>query len=535
MKPFLLSHLLADTVQRAPGKTAVVDDGQSLTYAELDAMSSQLARTLGDAGVGPGDRVGLCLPRSSTAVVAMLGVLKAGAAYVPLDPGSPIPRIALMVEDCRLAALVGDPGRLARLLPALADIPPCLVCLGKEEGELEGELLSCRGSSVVHWEPNAAAPAEPPPASGAMETDLAYLLYTSGSTGKPKGVMISHRAALTFVHWAMDYFRLTGQDRLASPAPLHSDLSVFDIFGAIGAGATVHLVPEKAAVFPYGLAAWIAAQRITVWYSVPSVLIGLLLHGELATHDLGALRAVLFAGEVFPIQHLRQLRQRVPGPAFHNLYGPTETNVCTAFDVPAIPAEQTTACPIGRACANTRTFVLDADGRPVTEPNVAGELWVGGPSLMRGYWGRPDETDAVLVPDPRDPINGDRVYRTGDLVFRDDAGELVFVGRRDGMVKVRGFRVELGEIESVVHRHPDVVEAAATSLSDGHIGHRLALAVTLRGESDVGTAELHALCREHLPGYMLPHVIERVPDLPRTSTGKIDRVGLAARFGRLGQ
>lgn len=527
MRPFLLWHLLADSVRRAPRKTAVVDDRERLTYAELDTMSDQVARALHDRGVGVGDRVGLWLPRSGRAVAAILGILKAGAAYVPLDPGSPIARIALIVEDCRLAALVSDEGRLSRLLPVLPAVPPCLVCLDPEGREP----LSRPGTSLVRWEEIMAGPSEPP-ACHAIEADLAYILYTSGSTGRPKGVMVSHRAALTFVNWAMDYFRLTPEDRLASPAPLHFDLSIFDVFGGVGAGATIHLVPEQTAVFPYSLAAWIAAERITVWYSVPSTLIQLLLHGELASHDFEALRAVLFAGEVFPIQHLRRLQQLVPGPAYYNLYGPTETNVCTVYDVPTLPPEQTTACPIGRDCANTRTFLLDTDGRPVTEPYAPGELYVYGPSLMRGYWGLPDETRSVLLPNPLDPVDGDRVYRTGDLVFRNEAGEYVFVGRRDGMVKSRGFRIELGEIESVVHRHRDVVEAAATSLPDEQIGHRLALAVSLRAGADVRTAELFAFCREHLPGYMLPHVIERVPALPRTSTGKIDRIGLAAHFRR---
>src|SRR5690606_26269126 len=186
-----------------------------LTYAELDTMSDQVARALHDRGVGVGDRVGLWLPRSGRAVAAILGILKAGAAYVPLDPGSPIARIALIVEDCRLAALVSDEGRLSRLLPVLPAVPPCLVCLDP----VGREPLSRPGTSLVRWEEIVAGPSEPP-ACHAIEADLAYILYTSGSTGRPKGVMVSHRAALTFVNWAMDYFRLTPEDRLASPAPL---------------------------------------------------------------------------------------------------------------------------------------------------------------------------------------------------------------------------------------------------------------------------------------------------------------------------
>lgn len=516
MQPFLLWHLLSESCRRFPHRPAVVDHIQRLTYAELETQSNRLAVTLRGQGVGAGDRVGVYLDKSCQAVVAIFGILKVGAAYVPLDAASPVKRLALIVDDCRLAALVGDAQKLAALLPCLQCQPPCLLVLG--DGAANEPQST--PANVVQWTQALASPDTPLPDSGAIESDLAYILYTSGSTGRPKGVMISHRGALTFVNWAVAYFRLQPQDRLANHAPLHFDLSIFDLFAAIAAGAAVFLVPGVTTLFPYSLAAWMAANRITVWYSVPSALIQLALYGELASHDLSALRLVLFAGDVFPVQHLRRLQQMLPAPDYYNLYGPTETNVCTVFPVPALPPHQMTPCPIGRACANTQVFALDEEGE-VIGAGAVGELYVRGPGLMRGYWNQPEVSAAVLLPNPFQP--GDLVYRTGDLVRLDEEGNFVFVGRRDSMIKSRGYRIEPGEIEAVLHSHAGVAEAAVVPVADDVMGHRLVAYVAPLPGGAVKGGDLLLHCRAHLPTYMLPDRIEIQVTLPKTSTGKIDR------------
>jgi len=523
MEPFLLQHLLTNSARRLPHQVAVVDGERTLTYTELDARSSWLAAQLRAADVGVGNRVGIYLNKSLEAVVAIFGILKSGAAYVPLDPDSPVARISMIVEDCQLAALITTSDQAEGLKPkqTVAEQthwPAQVFCIDTLDfaETIETEVLNRQTS----------------------KRDLAYILYTSGSTGKPKGVMIDHRAALTFVKWGVDYFGLTSDDRLSSHAPLHFDLSIFDIFAAIAAGATVALVPAGCAIFPYTLAEWIAQNRITVWYSVPSVLTKLVLHGDLDSHDLSDLRSVLFAGEVFPVQHLRQLQVLLPHPAYYNLYGPTETNVCTVFDVPQILPDQEEPCPIGRSCAYAQTYLCDDAGKLITEPDQIGELYVGGPSLMRGYWGMPHSTspDAtesnatirVLVPHPFEAQSHDHVYRTGDLVRQNQDGEYIFVGRRDGMIKSRGYRIELGEIEATVYRHPAVAEAVAVPISDDEFTNRLALAVVVRNGVAVSDDELATFCHEHLPAYMVPEFIEQRPMMPKTSTGKTDRLQVRA-------
>ena len=477
-----LQDLLRDSVARDRARPAVIAPEGTLSYGELDARSAALARTLAAAGVGPGERVGIDLDKSAAAIVAVFGVLKTGAAYVPIDPRSPAKRAAFIVDDCRLRALLTTRARFKSLSAEIKQQPACV-------------LLADSGWEAIFSEKNLPSKNENPP-------DLAYILYTSGSTGEPKGVMLSHSAALAFVQWGYSRFSLKSEDRLSNHAPLHFDLSILDIFGAIAAGAAVALVPPGVSVFPRSLADWIERSGISVWYSVPSALTQLALHGGLERHRFERLRMVLFAGEVFPVRHLRRLMELVPRAGYHNLYGPTETNVCTAYEVPAPPAADAPPLPIGRACCGDEVFLDD------------GELCVRGPTLMRGYWGRA----------PRRP--GD-AYRTGDLARLDPSGDWHYLGRRDAQVKSRGYRIELGEVEAALLKHPDVLEAAVLAIPHDEFGCtlRAVLGTTATREA------LAAYCAERLPAYMVPAEFDLRDALPRTPNGKVDRAALALESG----
>ncbi|MET0487631.1 MAG: amino acid adenylation domain-containing protein [Candidatus Rokuibacteriota bacterium] len=512
---YLLQQLLTSSVQRHPDQLAVRARGSSLTYAELETRSSQLAHLLRDRGVGRGDRVGLFFPKSVESVVAMLGVLKAGAVYVPLDPHAPVRRIAGIVENCGLRALVTTADKRRALPPAAVS---CTVLVSGEPG----------GPDEMPWSALGAFPAAPPP-EVSVEGDLAYILYTSGSTGQPKGVMLTHRNALTFVDWCAATFAIRPEDHLSNHAPLHFDLSVFDVYNAIEAGATVSMIPEETALFPQRLTAFIEEQRITVWYSVPSALVYLVMHGDLAARDLDRLRLVLFAGEVFPMKYLRQLADLLPHTELYNLYGPTETNVCTYHRVDRFRLAGQERLPIGRACANTEVLAVGEDGRLV-EHGATGELFVRGPSLTPGYWGDPDKTARALVPNSFAAHLGERLYRTGDLVTLDEHGEYLFLGRRDSQVKSRGYRIELGEIEAALYAHPAVVEAVVIAVRDEEVGSRLRAVVAVRPEEGPTASALQAHCAGLVPRYMVPETITFQSSLPKTSTGKIDRTRLAAEM-----
>ena len=526
MVAYLLHRLLTEAAGRQPQRPAVASDGCLLTYQELDRLSNKVARALLRLGVAPGDRVAVLAPKSAAAVIGIYGALKAGACYVPLDPKAPAGRLSHIVRDSGAAVIVADETRTPQAATLVGAVPePRGVVVVSAPGREEAAVVPAQGAVIVPWTAVTEESGEAL-ADGAIETDLAYILYTSGSTGTPKGVMISHRNSLTFVDWAAAAARLSEQDRVCSPAPLHFDLSVFDIFATCQAAACLTVLPSGAAIFPVSIARSLEAERVSVWYSVPSVLTLLACYGSLQQFDLSGLHTVIFAGEVFPPKHLGRLMAELPHPRYLNWYGPTETNVCTAFEVSAGGAGAQPA-PIGKACTNTEVFAVSSEGRRVSGPGEVGELYVRGPSVMRGYWGQPTKTSEALVPNPFRAEYDEVVYRTGDLVTLDSAGNYTYVGRRDSMVKIRGYRIELGEVEATLYRHPAIREAAVLPVPDELFGDRLWAVVTADGAANLTREDVLDHCRQWLPDYMVPDIVEFREMLPRTSTGKVDRAGLA--------
>ncbi|MEW1583177.1 amino acid adenylation domain-containing protein [Streptomyces microflavus] len=523
-----LDELLTRAAATRPEAEAVRHRGSVTDYAELERAANALAITLREAGVGPGDRVGLWMPKSAETVVAVHAVLKCGAAYVPVDPAVPAARAAFILADCTVAGLITDTARLALLDEAA--VPRTTVVLGKTPDR--GPAAPWTGDGVrrvISWDEAVAREVPRGFAPVAVGPDeLAYILYTSGSTGTPKGVMLSHRNALAFVEWAVAEFGLGPEDRLSSHAPLHFDLSVFDVFAAVSAGACVVLVPDHQKALGPALNRLVAEEGITVWYSVPGALIRMLDAKNRALLEGSPVRTLLFAGEPFALKHLRRLRAALPEAALHNLYGPTETNVCTHHRVTDadLAPDRTGPPPIGWPCPYAEALLLDADGHPVPDvPGAEGELCITGDSVMLGYWGHA----------PADGGPGtSRTHRTGDLVVSRGPSGYRYVGRRDHMVKIRGYRVEPEEIEAVLMALPSVHEAVCVPVPDGDGGSELH-AYVLPAEGAVPeAAELRGRCLEALPRYMVPGAFHLADRFPRTSTGKTDRRALATRAGRRG-
>ena len=524
---YLLQHYLRESAARLPHAIAVVDRDRAITYDDLETWSNRLAGLMRSVGVSRGDRVGFYLDKSLESVVAVYGILKAGAAYVPFDPHAPVARLGYIAEDAGIRHLLIGREK-ARHVPGLLEAGApleTLIVLNGAPAELS-PLPSLRlfGLEDVSRQPST------PPADACIAFDLAYILYTSGSTGAPKGVMLSHQNAMAFVDWSVDELRVTDQDRLSSHAPLHFDLSIFDIFAAAKAGAAVVLVPPEASFFPVDIASFVRDQQITVWYSVPSILSMLTQRGGLEPGCLPSLRSVLFAGEVFPTKFLRKLMETIPHADFYNLFGPTETNVCTFYKVPRLSPDETEPIPIGRAIANDEVCAVTPEGR-VAERGEVGELHVRGATVMQGYWADPERSAEVLIDrwpnGAPDGLITDRVYKTGDLVSKLPDGNYKFLGRRDHQIKSRGYRIELGDIENALYAHPDVVECAAVAIPDELISNRIrAFAVVRNGLTQ---QSLIKFCSERIPKYMVPETIDIWPALPKTSTGKIDRQELKAK------
>jgi len=517
---YILQQLLTRSAASYPEKAAVWARNRTLTYRELDERSTQLAHLLGQRGLKKGDRVGIFFPKCVESVVCMFGVLKAGGVYVPLDPQAPAERVGYIIDNCGIRVLLTTKERRASL--AAEVVNRLDYCVMTDDSGSNGA-----GKKVVPWAMLGEYPSAPAPQVTLTETDLAYILYTSGSTGRPKGVMLSHQNALTFVEWCAEKFQVRAEDRLSNHAPLHFDLSVFDVYNAIEAGATVYLVTEDLALFPTSLANFIETREISVWYSVPSALMLLLLHAELKAEKLTHLRTVLFAGEVFPIKYLRQLADLLPSVVLYNLYGPTETNVCTYYRVERERLAAMDKLPIGIACENTEVFAVDDQDQIVTEPGTGGELYVRGPAVTYGYWADTEKTKKMVIPNRFQPNFNESMYRTGDLVTLAEDGNYYFQGRRDSMIKSRGYRIELGEIESALLSHPGVREAAALAIPDEIVGNRIKAVVAVHAAQSLKPMELQHYCAARIPKYMIPEHIEFCESLPKTSTGKIDRVRLA--------
>jgi amino acid adenylation domain-containing protein len=519
-----LTRLLEASADADAGRPALIDRARRLTYAELEERSNRVAHLLVELGVARGVRVGLYMEKSPDAVVGLYGVLKAGAAYVPLDPLAPAERIAQMARDCELRVLLtGTEQRVHWPAVVEAASLETLVVLNSDAGPAVAE-SEVPGCELLYSDAVDAQSAERPPGRAPRGHDMAYILYTSGSTGGPKGVSLSHANALAFVEWSAREFGLTSEDRVSNHAPLHFDLSIFDLFAAARAGATTVLIPRQTTVFPSQLVDLIETEKVTIWYSVPSALTMMLLRGGLRPGRLSSLRTVLFAGEVFPPKHLRRLMTLWPTARFANLYGPTETNVCAWYPVPGPPAEDAEPVAIGRAIDGTDLFAITEQGN-VASVGEIGELYVQGPTVMQGYWGDAPQTKRALVRHPGAPRPQVPAYRTGDFVWRDQVGDYHLVGRRDTQVKTRGYRVELSEIELVLHSHPAVVESTVVALADEVVTNRLAAAVIASG--DVRPEALASFCAQRLPSYMVPERFELRQTLPKTSTGKADRQLLA--------
>jgi amino acid adenylation domain-containing protein len=515
-----LSQLLDEAVARRPDHPAVEDEhGRQLSFAALSHAADRLATRLTRWGAGRGDRVGLWLPKSLEAVSAIHGILRTGASYVPVDPTGPAVRAASILEASGVKAAVVA----AELAPALrrawagqGPLPRLILVDG--DSARDSEPASAMPPGDASWADVLADDAPSPLLPPRDADDLAYILFTSGSTGKPKGVMLSHRNAFTFLDWCRQSLGTReDDDRFASHAPLHFDLSVFDLFASCRSAATLVLIGEGLGKDPVRLGDFLAERRISVWYSAPSILALLTDHGRLDRLDFRAPRIVLFAGEVFPIAPLRRLRALWSGARMWNLYGPTETNVCTAFSIPAtIPDDRTDPYPIGPVCQPLRARVVDEFGRDLS-PGTLGELVVAGPGVMRGYFGQPELTAGAFLVDSY----GVRWYRTGDLVRDDGTGCYVFHGRRDRMVKKRGYRIELGEIESALYRHDGVDRAGVVARADD-VGVSISAFVALKPNQKKSIIAMKRHCTNYLPHYMIPDSITFLDDLPATSTDKVD-------------
>jgi amino acid adenylation domain-containing protein len=465
----------------APEQIALAEANRQLSYEEFNLAIQPIAVYL-EKHRCFGQRIAVALDRGIDAAIAIYGILSAGACYLPLDIKNPAGRLNYIINDAQPRYVLGH-GTCPDWLDAsdkwldLQQLQPNLSCIN-------------------------------PPADCNPES-LAAILYTSGSTGTPKGVALSHRAMLNFARWASLTFSIGNEDRIANLAPFHFDLSVFDLFSSLASGAGVHFMPAGLTISPVKLTTWLSEKSITCWYTVPSLLSFIAQKGALETTPLSSLKTILFAGEVFPTPHLIRLVEQLPAVKFFNLYGPTETNVCTYWPVDRFRLHAETPIPIGIAACNA---LLKLDEQ-------TSELEVQGNNNFSGYWqnGQLDTS----------PIQ-DGWYRTGDKVSSNEQDEYCYHGRLDRMLKCSGYRVEPSEIEAAINQLPEVENCSVIGIIDPTCGQRIAAAVVLKDGYTL--AGIIKPLKEKLPAYMHPAKFSVLESLPVLSNGKIDYQSLHKLF-----
>ncbi len=491
-----LVSLMNEQVARTPDAIAVTDEARSLTYAQLDACATALARDLRAQGVGRGVLVGVCAQRSVEMVIALVAVVKAGGAYVPLDPDFPADRLAFMLEDAGAKVVLAQ-----RSVAAV--LPP-------------------HGAEIVWLDDVAEAPANVAPLDGPAPDDPAYMIFTSGSTGRPKGAVNAHRGIVNRLLWMQGEYDLGPSDVVLQKTPYSFDVSVWEFFWPLLSGATLVMARPGGHRDTTYLVDVMASRGVTVCHFVPSMLRAFLADG--ASARCTTLRDVMASGEALPPDLVAAFYAALPRARLHNLYGPTECAVDVSYWACPPSAVPPTVVPIGRPVANTQLYVLDPRGEPCPI-GVPGELYLAGAQVGMGYHNRPELTAEKFVADPFVAVPNTRMYRTGDKARWRPDGTVEYLGRLDFQVKIRGYRIELGEIEAQLASHPRVREAAVVARADGTGENRLVAYVVAEGEA----ATIGAL-REHLmltlPEYMVPAVFMWLPALPLTSSGKVDRRAL---------
>lgn len=483
-----------------------------ISFEDLAVASARLAGCLVSLGVDQGDRVGIFMRKSIKTPQAVFAVLHAGAVYVPIDPNASPERAYRLMEQCGIKVLICD--------LAMATKVKAVLGLGSQITHVIGlDLADCAITSLPWDQAVRFSKAVLKPVH---ESDPAYIIFTSGSTGQPKGIVHTHASAVAYARAMNRAFDVTSQDRIVMHAALHFDMSLFALFGAPLAGAAGVILPEAITRLPAEMTLIAQQSKISVWYGVPSALTQIIQAGALDHRDLSAMRHIISAGEVLPAKSVRTLAQALPHVRFSNAYGPAETNVCTVHHIDQPATLSDAPLPIGPVWDAASAKVLDPADQEVPRGS-SGELVVRSTTNMTEYWAAPDLTTAAFYHDK----DGTRFYRTGDIVVQDDKGAFQYLGRRDRQIKLKGYRIELDEIEACLSSHPHVAEAAVVL---DQPNDKILAVVTLANPVDDAPETLVTFLQAHLPPYTLPAAIEIMQAMPRTATDKIDRRAVLTEF-----
>ena len=524
----LLQDMIGKVAAASPDNIAFTDGKTSVSYGDLESRSNRLANLLVENGLEVGDRAAVFMPRCAETAVAFYGILKSGGIVVPVDPGMPAGGVRSLVRNCGIRFLLTSPKK-NRVVKQVLETPESVECvIGVGDMNIASPQLK-----LLPW--SSIDEAADKPVNGNSNkiapSDSAYIMYSSGSTGRPKGITHTHASGIAYARLSVATYGVTSEDVIANHSPINFDMSTFGYFSSCYAGATTLIVPAAHSKAPVSLAKLTADHKVTIWYSVPLALQQMLAHAPLDKLDFSSLRWVLYGGEPFPPKYLRALMKQWPQARVSNVYGPAEVNQCTYYHVPPEYAddERNLPVPIGKVWDETDGLIIDDEDEIVEGPR-SGELIVCSTTMMLGYWGQPELNKKAFFHHV-DSSGSPRIYyRTGDLVKRESDGNLMFLGRKDRQVKVRGYRVELDDIERTLSNHPDVEEAGVYWILNGD-EKEIHATIICRANSKATEVSLKKYLSSCLSTYATPNSIALVDSLPRTDSGKIDRKNLK-RFRR---
>ncbi len=522
---YLLHDVFLKSVRKFPKNIAIYEEnGNEITYTQLNTLSNQFANYLSQykGEIRNNPFVGIISPVHINSIASILGVLKIGGAYIPLDEYSPVDRLEKIIENTKLDVVLVDSHYFEKYTSLFDN------SLIKKVILLDNNIPDWHNEKIVSFETVKSFSDTEPNTLNQVCDDLAYILHSSGSTGVPKGIMLTHRNARTFVDWMQKEFALTESDVVMSRAPFKFDLSVFDIFNTLNVGAKLvcydwnNKREEDERHKSY--VRLMSAQKATILYTTPSTFISLMNRGELGKSDI-CLREIMYAGEPFPTPLIRRLQSILPNTKIANIYGPTETNIITYYWIDEIP-ENNTPIPLGREVEDTEILIVKEEGDRICDANELGEIWCRGGTVTLGYLGMEEKTRLCLVDSPFHKYPA-KFWRTGDYGFRDEKGILHYRGRKDHMVKVKGFRIELGEVESALSNIDELDEFVVVAIPDEKYGNRLYCYYVNKKGHSLSEEDIKSFLLTKIPEYMTPYKFIEKEILPKTSSGKIDRVLLA--------
>jgi amino acid adenylation domain-containing protein len=519
MSQILVQQYIDSFLHRNPSKIAVTDGKNRYTYQEIELLSNRLANCLTLNGVTRQQCVVFCMQRSVNCLIAILGILKADAVYVPVDHKFPDERLRKIIEDCKPSALVCDSAAISKLLTASgfqANSRP-IISLDTRDRHTDRphtyfiEDIAEFGGHQPRYENHS--------------TDTAYILYTSGSTGKPKGVMTSHQNINNYIDWAVEFLNIKNNDKILGTAPFHFDMSTFDIYCTLKAGATLCIARDNLMLFPEMLVRFMEQENVTIWKGISSLLMYIERAGILAKDRLPALQKILFGGESLPAKYLIRWMETYPGKLFFNAYGPTEaTGISLCYPVPEMPKNHGDKIPIGKPCKDAIVLLLKEDNSLAEEGEV-GELCITGACLSKGYLNDREKTAKAFIRNSFCAGGGEYLYKTGDLARLRPDGNYEFIDRKDNQVKFLGYRIELSEIEHALLSIPQINAAVVQLLDSAHEG-LTELVAFYESEEDIAASRILTILESHLPKYMLPRQLIKLDCIPRNDRGKICRFSL---------